>query len=152
MNNKERLLLPNPKLKIMNNMNPHMNKAGANQSTPSLKIDLNQLKELSGNDADFMVEIIELILENAPAAASSMKELLAAADFDTLSKVAHKLKSTLNILGDQDLLQVIDWLEHTCQEKPASNEISGMVSYIDKYIESLVTFLGGEIKQLRNVA
>ncbi len=136
----------------MENMNPHMNEHGAGQKPPCLRINLNQLKELSGNDTDFMVEIIELIVENAPAAARSMNELFEAADYDMLGKVAHKLKSTLNILGDTDLLQIIDWLEHTCADKPNSKEISSMVTYLDRYISELIIFLRGEMDQLRNVA
>jgi len=122
------------------------------KDTPELRIDLTQLTELSGGDPEFIVEILEMIIENTPAAIRSMTGLLEENDYEMLSKVAHKLKSTLNILSDQHVLQVLDWLEHTAKDKPDSPEIPVMVKYMSRYTEMLVEFLTREINHLKHAA
>ena len=77
--------------------------------------DLNYLKTMSGGDSKFIKEMIELFREQIDEYKSIMPELLQNKDYDGLSKVAHKAKSSVAVMGMTevaDLLKELEILSH----------------------------------------
>jgi len=77
--------------------------------------DLNYLKTMSGGDSKFIKEMIELFREQIDEYKSIMPELLQNKDYDGLSKVAHKAKSSVAVMGMTevaDLLKELELLSH----------------------------------------
>ena len=77
--------------------------------------DLNYLKTMSGGDSAFIREMINLFREQIIEYKSIMPELLQNKDYDGLSKVAHKAKSSVAVMGMTqvaDLLKELEILTH----------------------------------------
>lgn len=62
-------------------------------------IDLTVLKELTGDDDDFIKEMIQTYLDSAPSDFEKMKEQYAEGDIESLGKTAHKMKGAARSMG-----------------------------------------------------
>lgn len=81
--------------------------------------DLNYLKTMSGGDAKFIREMIDLFREQIDEYKVLMPELLRNRDYDNLSKMAHKAKSSVAVMGMTyvaDLLKDLEILAHDEKE------------------------------------
>jgi len=81
--------------------------------------DLNYLRTMSGGDSKFIKEMIDLFREQIDEYKSIMPELLQNKDYDGLSKVAHKAKSSVAVMGMSevaDLLKELEILSHDEKE------------------------------------
>lgn len=81
--------------------------------------DLNYLRTMSGGDSKFIKEMIDLFREQIDEYKSIMPELLQNKDYDGLSKVAHKAKSSVAVMGMSevaDLLKELEILSHSEKE------------------------------------
>jgi len=81
--------------------------------------DLNYLKTMSGGDTKFIREMIDLFREQIEEYKSIMPELLEKKDYDGLSKIAHKAKSSAAVMGMTqvaDLLKELEILAHDSKE------------------------------------
>ncbi|MEN8229588.1 MAG: Hpt domain-containing protein [Bacteroidota bacterium] len=91
--------------------------------------DLNYLKTMSGGDSNFIQEMIELFREQIEEYKQQMPELLRKKDYDSLSKMAHKAKSSVAVMG---MNQVADQLKDL-------EILAGKVKEVERY-ESIVTY------------
>ena len=73
------------------------------------KAAFDQLKQISGED--FMDELIDAFLDDAPGMLSGMRAALAAKDVDTFRRNAHSLKSNANTFGALELGSLAKELE-----------------------------------------
>ncbi|MBC7915485.1 MAG: Hpt domain-containing protein [Pyrinomonadaceae bacterium] len=65
----------------------------------NLQIDLTYLNEIAGGDAEFMIDMIDIFIEQTPAYTEQIVEAIAAKDWKTVGEVAHKIKPTLAFMG-----------------------------------------------------
>lgn len=94
--------------------------------------DLNYLKTMSGGDANFIAEMVGLFREQMDEYSELMPRLLREKDYDGLSKVAHKAKSSVAVMGMThvaDLLKELEILAHNEKEKDRYQ------SMIDEFLE-----------------
>lgn len=80
--------------------NHHQSTSGA--SNPK-RVNLDYLNDLSGGDTDFIIEVIDMFLDVAP---DSVKQLLTYeknGSYGQVKSTVHKLKPTLQMLGDMEL-------------------------------------------------
>lgn len=73
-----------------------------------------ELKQMSGEE--FIDELIDAFLEDAPTMISNMQIALAAKDADSFRRNAHSLKSNANTFGAMDLGRLARELEHMGRE------------------------------------
>ena len=81
--------------------------------------DLDYLKTMSGGDAKFIREMIDLFREQVNEYKELMPELLHKKDYDSLSKMAHKAKSSVAVMGMKhvsDQLKDLEILAHKGEE------------------------------------
>jgi HPt (histidine-containing phosphotransfer) domain-containing protein len=77
--------------------------------------DLNYLKTMSGGDSNFIREMIELFREQINEYKLIMPELLQEKKYNELSKVAHKAKSSVAVMGMSEAAEVLKELEILAQ-------------------------------------
>lgn len=73
--------------------------------------DLNYLKTMSGGDSKFIREMIDLFREQIEEYKVIMPELLQKKDYDGLSKIAHKAKSSVAVMGMSEVAELLKDLE-----------------------------------------
>ena len=84
------------------------------------------LRELGGEE--FLCEVIETFLDDAPALMTSLRESLARADADELRRAAHTLKSNGQTFGAKNFADLCRRLEY-CAKR---HELDGASSLVDR--------------------
>lgn len=70
------------------------------QSDPSpLKIDLSYLEDIAGGSNEFIIEMIDMFLEQTPGYCNDIKQGISEKDWKKVSDLAHKVKPTLAFMG-----------------------------------------------------
>lgn len=79
--------------------------------------DLNYLRSMSGGDDKFISEMIELFREQVGEYSQSMPDLLRRKDYRNLSKMAHKAKSSVAVMGMSEVAEMLKELEILAAEE-----------------------------------
>lgn len=69
------------------------------QHNPEFKIDLSYLRDVSSGSNEFMIEMIELFLDQTPGYFEQLNQLIADENWPRVSEIAHKIKPTLAFMG-----------------------------------------------------
>lgn len=98
--------------------------------SPAIMItDLNYLKTMSGGDSRFIREMIDLFREQIEEYKNIMPELLEKGDYEGLSKIAHKAKSSVAVMGMTQVAELLKELEILAHEQQEVDRYEPMVSY-----------------------
>ncbi|MDH5367232.1 MAG: ATP-binding protein [Cyclobacteriaceae bacterium] len=89
----------------------NINKTLPNNIQPHKFIDLTYLKSMSGNDMNFIKEMIMLFLEQTPKIIAELKHSLDNNNWVELKKIAHKAKPTMVFFGLKKLQKILSQLE-----------------------------------------
>ena len=90
--------------------------------------DLNYLKTMSGGDANFIAEMISLFREQMEEYSALMPRLLLEKDYDGLSKLAHKAKSSVAVMGMSGVAGLLKELEVLAHEEKEKERYDGMIN------------------------
>jgi HPt (histidine-containing phosphotransfer) domain-containing protein len=105
--------------------------------------DLNYLKTMSGGDPRFIREMIDLFREQIEEYKSIMPELLEKGDYDGLSKIAHKAKSSVAVMGMTQVAELLKELEILATERQEVDRYESMVEYFLEQSELAIAELEG---------
>ena len=94
--------------------------------------DLNYLKTMSGGDSKFIREMIELFRDQIDEYKAIMPELLHNKKYEDLSKLAHKAKSSVAVMGMSQVAELLKELEILAQ---AGNNVDQYESMINEFLE-----------------
>jgi len=95
---------------------------------------LARVRELAGDDEDFVKSLVEAFLEEVPEDASRLKGAVAEKDFFTTYQAAHKMKPTIDLfeLGVlEDLIEVQDWGKFEKKDQNVSEKLQIVLSAIE---------------------
>jgi HPt (histidine-containing phosphotransfer) domain-containing protein len=97
----------------------------------SFDLDLTLLNEIADGSDEFIVESIDMFLEQTPPTLQEISNALAAKDWATAAAAAHKIKATLGFFGMLNSQTLIQDVELNC--KTGS---SNPTEIIDKFIQA----------------
>lgn len=103
--------------------------------------DLNYLKTMSGGDSKFIIEMIDLFREQIDEYKSIMPELLQKKDYDGLSKIAHKAKSSVAIMGMSQVADLLKELEILTQEEKEVERYEPLITHFLEQSDQAITEL-----------
>lgn len=83
---------------------------------------------MSGGDSKFIREMISLFREQIEEYKSLMPELLQKKDYDGLSKMAHKAKSSVAVMGMTDVAELLKELEILAHDKREVGRYKPLIS------------------------
>jgi HPt (histidine-containing phosphotransfer) domain-containing protein len=69
------------------------------QQDLEIKIDLSYLRDVSSGSNEFMVEMIDLFLEQTPGYFEQLSQFIAEENWVRVAEIAHKIKPTLAFMG-----------------------------------------------------
>ena len=105
----------------------------AEDNTPVDKIvDLSYLKTVSGGDENFMREMIEIFLSQAPTSITGMKSSLENKDWEGLAYTAHKIKPSITFMGIEAMKEVILKIEELAKEERDLDQIPILLEKFSK--------------------
>lgn len=93
--------------------------------------DLAYLKNMSGDNPDIIKEMIGIFIEQAEEYIRDMQKHLAEKNYDALSKLAHKAKSSISIMGMNDLAADMKTLELIAKEQ---KEQESYPNFVEKFV------------------
>jgi HPt (histidine-containing phosphotransfer) domain-containing protein len=94
--------------------------------------DLNYLKTMSGGDDKFIREMVDLFREQIGEYKQHMPELLKNKDYNNLSKMAHKAKSSVAVMG---MSQVADQLKDLEILAHKGEEVERYETFVNEFLE-----------------
>jgi len=100
-------------------------------NTLQMITDLSYLITMSEGDKNFINEMISIFKEQVEEYRTIMPELLAKGDLINLSKVAHKAKSSVAVMGMNETAELLKELQDISVPDADTGKISG---YVDKFI------------------
>jgi len=83
---------------------------------------------MSGGDAHFIAEMIALFKEQMGEYSALMPKLLSEKDYDGLSKVAHKAKSSVAVMGMSSVAELLKELEVLAHEEKETERYLGLIN------------------------
>lgn len=90
------------------------------------------LESVSGGDSEIIREIVDMFREQSAEAYTDMLSLLEKGDYNNLGLLAHKVKSSVAIMGMNDLAAMLKTFELQAR---AGKETASYRSYIERFRE-----------------
>ncbi|MET3029453.1 ATP-binding protein [Flavobacterium sp. UW10123] len=104
-------------------------------------IDMSFLDEMSGGDPEFMKDMIGLFIEKIPVQSAQLEEAFKNSDYDNVKKLAHNMKSSMDIFMLQDLSNCLSIIEEEASSGEFTAETLDKVNIFSCGIEEVVKIL-----------
>lgn len=110
-------------------------------------VNLDFLIQALGGKKDVIYETIDLFLEEVPKDLSIMNEAVTKTDYSTIKGCAHKLKSTISLMGIHDLMPVVEEMEVLGKAKENIERIKILNQSLNRLCEKAMDEMRVEQKQ-----
>ena len=109
--------------------------------------DLSYLMSMSNENSDFINEMIDIFRELIEEYSTEMPELLEKAEYDNLSKLAHKAKSTVAVMGMSKEAELLNRLESKAKDGIEVETYENMVTTFIENSAEAIKELAGQMKK-----
>jgi len=106
--------------------------------------DLENLNEMLGGDQKAMLQMIKIFLQATPESLSELNKCFDKDDYDGVSKLAHKLKSSVDIFSIFDIKQEIRRLENNTRDSINLDEVPELVGKINTILSEAIEQIAEE--------
>lgn len=96
--------------------------------------DLSYIKDLAGNNPAFIESLIKIFIETTPGDSTEMVKLCNEKKWEDVSKMAHKLKSTIDSLRLDAIKDDIRTIEADAKSKVNLDQVIKLVAKVDRII------------------
>jgi HPt (histidine-containing phosphotransfer) domain-containing protein len=112
--------------------------------------DLTYLQQVFHGNEAMVQQIVELFLEQAPQFSMEMDMCIRQARWSDLHPVAHKLKSSVNMLGMAGLAPLVLEIERKSKFNQDLASLPGLVSDLNSEMELVCQILSHDLNEVRN--
>ncbi|MBC7745256.1 MAG: Hpt domain-containing protein [Flavobacterium sp.] len=92
----------------------------------SAKVDLSYLEEIAGGSNDFIIEMIDMFLNQTPGYLNDIKKGIVEKNWKTVSEIAHKIKPTLAFMGSDSARETMALIEFNSKNLVELNKIESI--------------------------
>jgi CheY-like chemotaxis protein len=100
--------------------------------------DLSMVSSIAGGDQGFIKKMVQIFLDTMPPSVDQLQNELQQQNWDALSKLAHKMKSTIDSMGIVRLKDVIRVIEANGKQKQNLEQIPGFVKQVDDVLKDCI--------------
>ena len=100
--------------------------------------DLANLEEMLGGDKEAVFQMVKIFLQATPESLGELVRNYEKNDMNGVSKLAHKLKSSVDIFCIDEIKADIRKLENNTREQINMDEVPGLVEKIDSILSSAI--------------
>ncbi len=97
--------------------------AGSGDTSTVSSPDLSNLYEMAKGDKKFIREMAELFADRNPGDVAELERYIGLADYENISQVAHRMKTSLGFMGLKDLMQPLSGIEQLGRQQQEIEEI-----------------------------
>lgn len=110
------------------------------------RFNLQYLRELSGNDTDFIKEIIQMFIDDAPVLLKQAIVYHKNSNLTLLKASVHRMKSSVKMMGDAPLAQLIERIEAHCLGTAVEENMPSLMMQLNRDLTELLHELSVEVK------
>jgi HPt (histidine-containing phosphotransfer) domain-containing protein len=111
-------------------------------------INLDYLEMMSDGDDSMKKTMLEMLLEELPQEVKKMTELLEQKNWETLSSVSHKMKSTLAFVGNEEMTDANKQVEQIAKSTPSTDSLQDLLNVLKRVCPLAITELQEELSKL----
>lgn len=100
-------------------------------------LDLSYLKDMSGDSADFMIEMVDAFLKQTPIYMQELEKAILAKDWKAASEFAHKIKPTFYYVGREDARDHMQEMERNTRELKDIEFVPAAFEEVKKFVTVL---------------
>lgn len=100
--------------------------------------DLTNLNEMLGGDKKAILQMVKIFLQATPESLSELNKCFQKNDLQGVSKLAHKLKSSVDIFSISDIKQDIRRLENNTRDNINLDEVPELVEKINTTLSKAI--------------
>lgn len=116
-----------------------------------LLIDYNFLLQSSNGKKEYLKNILDIFLRQAPAELQNLHKALAEKDFAAAGKIAHGMKSTVGYAGlDGSLRPLLEQMEKSAKESPDEEQLNQLFSELEESMAKAIEKVKTEALPLAN--
>ncbi len=104
------------------------------EQTSEKLYDLSYLRGIQGSSTDLVNKLIEIFIRTVPPATKEMMHAAKNGDWQSVSKLAHKVKSSINTMGIHSLKNDIKFVEEYAAQKQELEEVANKIETIDNSV------------------
>ena len=108
------------------------------------------LDSVSGGDPDIICEIVNLFREQSVEITREMKSLYEAGNYKQLGLLAHKAKSSVSIMGMDELATMLKTFELQAREEKEPHLYEGYIARYQTEIQAAITELDDLVNKYLN--
>lgn len=112
-------------------------------------IDLTYLRDVSSGSNEFMIEMIDLFLEQTPGYFDQLEQLIMEANWSNVADIAHKIKPTMSFMGVGSAGEKMSEIEQNARTGKNLDAISPIFNQLKDMSESLYFKLSQIKKELQ---
>lgn len=112
-------------------------------------INTEYIESVSGGDHGIILELVNMFDEQMAEIAQEMKKLLKNKEFNTLGSLAHKAKSSVAIMGMNDLASMLKQFELLTKDSKETEEYGIYISRFEQDTRGAVEELEDYVKKFK---
>jgi PAS domain S-box-containing protein len=116
---------------------------------PVKAYDLVYLEKACLGSKEFMLEMLEAFISDAPVCIADMKKALASSDYEGIFSAVHKLKGMLVMIGAESIRQEIIGLESLCKKRIKLEKIAVKCNKLEHICITVVEEIGKEARKMK---
>jgi HPt (histidine-containing phosphotransfer) domain-containing protein len=114
--------------------------------------DLTYLHDVFHGNESMVQQIVELFLEQAPAFGQSMTQCVREGKWKELHPIAHKLKSSVNMLGMTGLAPILLEIERTSKLSRDPSTLPALVFELNMQLELVLLTLSHDLAEVNRLS
>lgn len=111
-------------------------------------INLEYMEMMADGDDSMKVVMLEMLIEELPAEISKMQSLQEQSDWNELSSVSHKMKSTLAFVGNNEMTNANKQIETLAKSAQDIQHLNSCVEILVQLVPSTLEELKQELARL----
>lgn len=111
-------------------------------------INLDYLEMMSDGDESMKKVMLEMLIAELPEEIGKMKELLEQKNWEPLSSVSHKLKSSLAFVGNDEMTEANIQIEQMAKSASDSPEMQEAMNVLEHLSPSVISEIEEEVARL----
>lgn len=100
-------------------------------------LDLSYLREMSDDNAEFIIEMIDLFKVQTPVYLSELESAVADRNWPLVSTCAHKMKPTFSYVGREDAKLHMQMIEHNARELINVDDLPKACTEVVEFVQVL---------------
>lgn len=115
------------------------------ETSSTAYINLDYLRLMADNDDEMIKTMLAMLLEELPTEMGKINELAAAENWDELTRVSHKMKSTLAFVGNDAMTNANKELERVTKYKTDFHSVPSLLAALNAPLPKVIQALETEL-------